>query len=186
MAQGERTRHHRQSSKIFKSISSDDESDTEHKLASKRKPNDEVTINYIKRILCADSVQSRQIGKLSNGNIDSTPLHELLPPLTSSNDVDIQMYAVIAVILSQFVQSWYNRITPDQEFVKEVVQIIAHTTRGLEERVRHVDLQELLLDELPGLLVTHVDGMHLGSSIKREVATNNFSCPGSTRRVLRQ
>ena len=93
--------------------------------------------------------------------MDSRPLDELLPPLTSSNDVDVQIYAIISVVLSQFVQSWYNRLTSDQEFVGEVVQIIAHCTRGLEERLRHIDLEDILLDELPALVVTHLDGMHV-------------------------
>jgi hypothetical protein len=77
-------------------------------------------------------------------------------PWSSSNAVDVQLYAIIAVILSQFVQTWYHRITPDDAFVAEIVQIIAHCTRGLEQRLRHVDLVELLLDELPALAVTHL------------------------------
>ena len=72
--------------------------------------------------------------------------------------MDLQLYAIIAVILNQFVQSWYNRITPDQDFIEDVVQIIAHCTRGLEQRLRVVDLEELLFDELPALLIAHIDG----------------------------
>ena len=91
-------------------------------------------------------------------NIDEQPLEDLLPPLTSSNEVDIQLYAIIAVILSQFVQTWYNRITPDGEFLNEIVQIIAHCTRGIEARLRHADLETLLLDELPSVLHAHLHG----------------------------
>lgn len=121
--------------------------------AIRRDRNDE-TIRYIKRILCA----SRRGTLTDQRDLDSKPLEELLPPLTSSNEIDIQLYALIAVILSNFVQTWYNRITPDQDFVAEVVQIIAHCTRGLEERLRHVDLEDLLLDELPALMISHIDG----------------------------
>lgn len=86
------------------------------------------------------------------------PIEELLPPLTSRNDVDLQLYALISIILREFVQNWYNKITPDETFVAEIVQIIAHCTRALEQRLRNVDLESLLLDELPELLDAHVRG----------------------------
>ena len=89
------------------------------------------------------------------------PIEELLPPLTSSNDVDLELYALIAVIIQEFVCSWYARITPDHTFVDEVIRIIAHCTRALEERLRKVDLEELLLDELPALVDAHLSGSSL-------------------------
>lgn len=97
--------------------------------------------------------------------MDSRSLEELLPPLTSSNEIDLQLYALIAVVLSLFVQSWYNKITPDQDFAQQVVQIIAHSTRGLEQRFRMIDLEILLLDELPEVLVAHVEGMMITQSV---------------------
>jgi hypothetical protein len=125
---------------------------------AKPRPSDEATVKYIKRILCAQPARLGSPIDSTQSETDATPLDELLPPLTSSNGVDLQLYAVIAVILNQFVQSWYSRITPDQDFVEEIVQIIAHCTRGLEQRLRVVDLEELLLDELPALLIAHIDG----------------------------
>lgn len=117
----------------------------------------EETTRYIKRVLCASGSPKATLA--GQESLDSKPLDALLPPLTSSNEVDVQLYAIIAVILSNFVQVWYNKITPDQDFVAEVVQIIAHCTRGLEQRLRHVDLEDLLLDEAPALLISHMDGM---------------------------
>lgn len=90
---------------------------------------------------------------------DSQRLDELLPPLTSSNEVDVQLYALIAVVLDLFVQTWYNKITPDQDFVREVLAVVAHCTRGLEQRLRDVDLVSLLIDELPAVIDAHVTGM---------------------------
>ena len=55
-------------------------------------------------------------------------------------------------------QNWYNKITPDEAFVAEIVQIIAHVTRTLEQRLRKVDLESLLLDEVPGLIDGHITG----------------------------
>ncbi|KAI9747545.1 MAG: hypothetical protein M1835_002039, partial [Candelina submexicana] len=84
------------------------------------------------------------------------PINELLPPLTSSNDVDLQLYAFIAIIIKDFVYSWYSKITPDQGFVDEVIQIIAHCSRALEQRLRNVDIEALVLDEIPQLLEAHI------------------------------
>lgn len=123
---------------------------------SRHKGNHEQTVRYIKRILCQSTSQQSPLA--TEQGLESQPLDELLPPLTSSNEVDVQLYAIIAVILSNFVQVWYNRITPDQEFVAEIVQIIAHCTRGLEQRLRAIDLEDLLLDELPATLTSHITG----------------------------
>lgn len=120
-------------------------------------PQQKATIAYIKRVLCS---KPRTLdGSDIATEHDTEPLENILPPLTSSNAIDIELYALISVILSNFVQVWYNRITPDQDFVAEIVQIIAHCTRGVEQRLRQVDLESLLLDELPDLLLEHVHGM---------------------------
>ena len=60
--------------------------------------------------------------------------------------------------MREFVYAWYSKITPDQVFVDEIVKVIAHVTRGLEQRIRKVDLEALLFDELPELLGAHVTG----------------------------
>ncbi|KAK8124640.1 uncharacterized protein PG998_000399 [Apiospora kogelbergensis] len=110
---------------------------------------DKATIALIRRILCAQNAADR-------GKSSPAPIEELLPPLTSRNDVDLQLYAFIAIIIRDYVQTWYTKITPDETFVAEIVQIIAHCTRSLEQRLREVDLESLLLDELPELLDAHV------------------------------
>ena len=158
MAQGDqRPRHSRHTSKIL-SHRADGNAEDERK-------DDDGTIQFIKQTLCAQPAPPGTSTGSSSSNFDSKPLEQLLPPLTSSNEVDVQLYAIIAVILSQFVQSWYNRLTPDQDFVSEIVQIIAHCTRGVEERLRLVDLEELILDELPALAIAHIDGMSSGLEI---------------------
>lgn len=122
---------------------------------------EEPTIAYIKRTLWAEPQAAGSAAGTPFEHNDPRALEQLLPPLTSSNAVDVQLYAFIAVILSNFVQIWYNRITPDQQFVGEIVQIIAHCTRGLEQRLRQVDLEALLLDELPQVLTEHLEGRHM-------------------------
>ncbi|KAK1691298.1 PXA domain-containing protein [Colletotrichum godetiae] len=110
---------------------------------------DKATAAFIRRILYSKHLAER-------GRATPSPIEELLPPLTSRNDVDLQLYALISVILREYVQVWYSKITPDDTFVDEIVQIIAHCTRALEQRLRKVDLESLLFDELPDLLDRHI------------------------------
>lgn len=108
------------------------------------------TLSLIRRTLCS------QIGE--KGRSTPQPIDALLPPLTSSNEVDLQLYAYISIIIRDFVQAWYGKITPDQTFVEEIVRIIAHCTRALEQRLRKADIESLIFDELPELLEAHVQG----------------------------
>ncbi|KAI9679780.1 MAG: hypothetical protein M1817_004794 [Caeruleum heppii] len=109
---------------------------------------DRATTVFIRRILCAHHVHSTAE---KDRNI-----HDLLPSLTSSNDIDLQLYGFIAIIIRDFVASWYAKITPDHGFVDEVLLIIAHCTRGVEERLRKVDLVSVVLDEVPALVNDHI------------------------------
>ena len=127
---------------------------------------DKATVFLIRRILCPQH--------LEKGRSTPAPIEELLPPLTSRNDVDLQLYALIAIILREYVQNWYSKITPDETFVAEIVQIIAHCTRALEQRLRMVDLESLLLDELPDLLDRHITGP---SPVPRALSCSRESAP---------
>lgn len=113
---------------------------------------------FIRRTLCAHHVSSNILAGGEKGKTSQKPLDELLPPLTSSNEVDLQLYAIISVIIKEFVNAWYAKITPDHVFVDEVIQIIAHCTRALEQRLRQVDLEALILDEAPRLVEDHIEG----------------------------
>ncbi|RFU35792.1 hypothetical protein B7463_g619, partial [Scytalidium lignicola] len=137
--------------------------------SSNSSTSDRTTLLLIRRTLCPSSSHNNNNNNNNNtnpsditnkGRNNTTPaptaIDELLPPLTSSNDVDLQLYAFIAIIIREFVNTWYGKITPDQGFVEEVVRIIAHCTRGLEQRLRKVDLESLVFDELPELVEMHV------------------------------
>ncbi|KAK9235477.1 PXA domain-containing protein [Lipomyces kononenkoae] len=93
------------------------------------------------------------------------PLEATLPALTSFPDIDKELYAFIALILRQFVQGWYTSIADDdvadRAFVYEVVHIIAHVTRSLEERLRKAELEMLLLDDVPLVLDAHLRDFRL-------------------------
>ena len=109
---------------------------------------DRATLALIRRVLCLQSS--------SHSASTPQPPEELLPPLTSSNDVDRQLYAILAIIIKEFVYSWYSKITPDQALVNEVLQVVAHCTRALEQRTRQIDVAQLVLDEIPALVEAHI------------------------------
>lgn len=113
---------------------------------------DAATAAFIRRTLCPHQASTE------SGRTTPRPIDELLPPLTSSNEVDLQLYAIISIIIKEFVQTWYSKITPDHAFFDEVIQVIAHCTRALEQRLRQVDLEALVLDELPSLVSGHITG----------------------------
>ncbi|EXJ73074.1 uncharacterized protein A1O5_04223 [Cladophialophora psammophila CBS 110553] len=108
------------------------------------------TLSLIRRTLVADGSHG------SDRRVSPAPIEGDLPPLTSSNEVDVQLYAVVAIVIKDFVNSWYSKITPDRAFVDEVIQIIAHCSRALEQRIRQIDITELILDELPVVVERHI------------------------------
>ncbi|EXL85365.1 hypothetical protein FOPG_02736 [Fusarium oxysporum f. sp. conglutinans race 2 54008] len=150
-----------------KSVAFDIESPTSADMASPaRRPlrsnatdplSDRATSLLIRRTLC-----SPQLGEKSRDS--QVPIDELLPPLTSRNDVDLQLYALLAIIMREFVQSWYSKITTDEHFVSEILHIIAHCSRALEQRFRKVDLESLVLDEIPDLLDKHITSYRISHS----------------------
>lgn len=118
---------------------------------------DKATASFIRRTLCShNALATGPSGE--KGRITPQPIEQLLPPLTSSNEIDLQLYAIISVILKEFVFPWYSKITPDHVFIDEVIQIIAHCSRALEQRFRKVDLESLLLDEIPDVVGSHIIG----------------------------
>ncbi|CAF9922135.1 MAG: hypothetical protein ALECFALPRED_002014 [Alectoria fallacina] len=119
---------------------------------------DKATAVLIRRVLCPQS------------HAEPRPIDELLPPLTSSNDVDLQLYAVIAVVVKDLVYSWYGKMTPDQSFVEEVVRIVAHCTRALESRLRMVDLEGLIFDEIPELIEGHIHAYRVSHQLQHLTA----------------
>ena len=138
---------------------------------------DKATAAFVRRTLCAHHLS----GSADKAGSSATSIEGLLPPLTSSNEVDLQLYAIIAVILKEFVYTWYAKITPDHVFVDEVIQTIAHCSRGLEERLRKVDLEGLLFDEIPALVDAHLTGVVASTPdfCRLDAAGDNSACNGS-------
>jgi len=117
------------------------------------------TVVFIQRVLAPDKTPA------SEAQTQTTSIEDILPPLTSSNEIDIELYAILAVVIKELVNTWYTKITNDHGFVEEIIQIIAHCSRALEQRLRRVDLATLVLDEVPILVQRHVEGKESGTSL---------------------
>ena len=115
------------------------------------------------------TVNSRGYSSLSP-NVSAPKTFEQLPALTSSTNVDMELYAFIGLLLQQFVFSWYSRISFDQngEFSNELIGVVAHMTRNIQQRIRAVDWGILLFDKLPIIFMRHMNAIRLA---KEEVGS---------------
>lgn len=115
------------------------------------------------------TVNNRGYSSLSP-NVSAPKTFEQLPALTSSTNVDMELYAFIGLLLQQFVFSWYSRISFDQngEFSNELIGVVAHMTRNIQQRIRAVDWGILLFDKLPIVFMRHMNAIRLA---KEEVGS---------------
>ncbi|KAI5291862.1 hypothetical protein KEM54_004707 [Ascosphaera aggregata] len=120
---------------------------------------DRATTALIYRVLCSHM----QLNASNGASISPKPLDQLLPPLTSSNKIDLQLYALLAIIVKEYINPWYSRITPDHTLTDEIVKLFAHCTRAVEQRLRRVDIDALLLNDLPALVESHIHGFHIAT-----------------------
>ena len=107
---------------------------------------DPTALLLIRRTLCAHRVSP------------TLPIAELLPRLTSSEAIDLELYAIISVVVRDFIATWYTKITLDGEFLDEIIELVAHISHALESRLATLDLERLLLDELPAVINGHIIG----------------------------
>lgn len=93
-----------------------------------------------------------------------------LPSLSSSANVDTQLYALIGLLFKSFINRWYNNITDDQKLIADVLKLISHLIKEIEIRLKRLNILSLLLDDVPYLLDNHLNtyrkiDKELGSSI---------------------
>lgn len=87
-----------------------------------------------------------------------------LPPLTSSNDLDVRLYALFALLLHNFVYDWYTKslkLGSRDEFTKELVFLFAHISRNFQERINSADDEfvRLIVTDIPYLLKKHFESI---------------------------
>ncbi|KAG7833488.1 hypothetical protein KL939_004091 [Ogataea angusta] len=114
---------------------------------------------------------------------------ESLPAFTSSSEVDNELHALVGLFLRQFVLGWYNNLAFDEngEFLNEIVALIAHLTRDLQQRCLRIDWSRLLLDDLFVVLSKHMEalrearkrvGTKFSSQDENEITANYLSLNG--------
>ncbi|KAG7878909.1 hypothetical protein KL907_003320 [Ogataea polymorpha] len=86
---------------------------------------------------------------------------ESLPAFTSSSTVDNELHALVGLFLRQFVRGWYKNVAFDEngEFITEIVALIAHLTRDIQQRCLRIDWSQLLLDDLFVVLDKHMEAL---------------------------
>jgi len=118
---------------------------------------DKTAAAFVRRVLVSPHLSNANTSQPAEPSpVNTPPVDASLPPLTSSNGIDLQLYALIAILVKDCIYSWYSRFSSDPDFVDDLLQVIAHCTRALEERLRHVDLEQLLLDEIPAIIEAHI------------------------------
>ena len=76
--------------------------------------------------------------------------------LTSSPAVDKQLSKIITLLLRDFVSNWFSAISSDEEIYSEVIRIVSQLLMELEHRLSKVDWIDLLSQDIPQILKTHV------------------------------
>lgn len=93
-----------------------------------------------------------------------------LPPLTSSNNIDVKLYALFSLLLHNFVFGWYTNsldLGSREEFTNELIFIFAHLCRNFQERINNStdDFVKLLIMDLPYLFTEHFENLEEVSCI---------------------
>lgn len=90
-----------------------------------------------------------------------TDWRDRLPTLSSSDEVNIEIYALFGLICRQFIQTWYYKIVDDPAFIYDISGVLAHVVKQLEERLGTIDMFGFLLDEIPLILDEHIKDVRL-------------------------
>lgn len=124
-------------------------------------PND--NIDYLQQLI--NEKLFNKNGNINNINNRTVIKDYSLPPLTSSNDLDIRLYALFSLLINDFIFGWYeNSLNLDEkdQFTKELIFIFAHISRNLQERINksHNEFIKLLITDLPYLLNDHLNNLN--------------------------
>ncbi|KAF9973935.1 hypothetical protein BGZ73_002804 [Actinomortierella ambigua] len=69
--------------------------------------------------------------------------------------LDEEAYHFLALLVRDFIQTWYSAVSTDPEFVSSIVDVVIHIARELERRSEEIDWVELLLMDVPAVLKRH-------------------------------
>lgn len=75
---------------------------------------------------------------------------------TSSKKVNSELSKIIALLLRDFIHSWYSNLSQDKEFYSELMQTVTYLTQEIERRLFRVDWVGLMTFDLPLVLKQHI------------------------------
>ncbi|ORX95521.1 PXA-domain-containing protein [Basidiobolus meristosporus CBS 931.73] len=82
----------------------------------------------------------------------------------SSRCVDVELYNLLALLLRDFVLTWYDSISQDPEFLSEIVYTFSNITQELEDRCSKVDWTKLIVYNFSSILKRHYQDFRLCKS----------------------
>ncbi|KAJ1823636.1 hypothetical protein GGH91_001552 [Coemansia sp. RSA 2671] len=80
--------------------------------------------------------------------------------VTTSAKVNQAVSRLVALIMRDFVQEWYEKVTDDQEFIGEVSAQLMLVINEVEKRCRQVDWVQFILFEVPDIVHLHIKDSH--------------------------
>lgn len=89
---------------------------------------------------------------------DLTAIFTLLQDhkLTSSISVSQELSKIISLLLRDFVASWFNSLSQDQEIYVEIIKCVSSMIQEIERRCFRIDWVGLLTQDLASLLSNHI------------------------------
>ncbi|KAJ2724430.1 hypothetical protein GGI07_001942 [Coemansia sp. Benny D115] len=78
------------------------------------------------------------------------------PFITTSVKVNESVARLVSLIMRDFIQEWYEKVTDDKEFLSEVTTQLVFVANEIERRCRKVDWVQFFLFEAPDIIHLHV------------------------------
>ncbi|KAJ2909539.1 hypothetical protein GGI21_001782 [Coemansia aciculifera] len=80
--------------------------------------------------------------------------------VTTSTKVNQSVSRLISLVMRDFVQEWYEKVTDDREFLDEVLAQLVLVVNEVEKRCRQIDWVQFILFEAPDIVHLHVKDSH--------------------------
>ncbi|KAI8911787.1 PXA domain-containing protein [Gorgonomyces haynaldii] len=92
----------------------------------------------------------------SNASLNRIFAHLRPQQLSSSTVVDEQLSKIITLLLRDYVSSWYEQISMDDDLFAEVSVVFGHIVAEIEHRLSKVDWVFLMTRDVPQILTQHI------------------------------
>ncbi|KAJ2747727.1 hypothetical protein GGI20_000197 [Coemansia sp. BCRC 34301] len=80
--------------------------------------------------------------------------------VTTSAKVNQSVSRLVSLIMRDFVQEWYEKVTDDREFLGEVSTQLVLVVNEMEKRCRQIDWVQFILFEVPDIVHLHIKDSH--------------------------